>query len=326
MQPGRFDQAQTLRAWSAGRGSTDAVSPGGAPTVRQQPVQVIAVASGKGGTGKTSLVTNLAVALARHEARVLALDGDLGLANLDFTFGVTPHTTVLDVLNGTARIEDTLVAAPGDVTLLPACHGRFELANLTEQQQYGLFSSIDTLDDRFDVLLVDTAAGIGANAVAFAAAAQQVVVVTTPEPTSLADSYSFVKVLRSRSNIKHVQVVANMVRSAKEGELLYQRLSSLFERFLDVSSQYLGQVPFDPAMSESIRAAVPLLLHRPDSPASLSILALAARLRQAQRGDSGGIRLFWRRLINQDPRPQPFAVPVPRPPVPRAGPGFGLRL
>jgi flagellar biosynthesis protein FlhG len=307
---GRFDQAQTLRAWSKGRGPEAGGPVRTAP--RQQPVQVIAVSSGKGGTGKTALVTNLAVAFARQDARVLALDGDLGLANLDFTFGVTPRYTVLDVLNGTSRIEDTLLAAPGDVTLLPACHGRFELANLSEQQQYGLFSSIDTLDDRFDVLLVDTAAGIGANAVAFAAAAQQVVVVTTPEPTSLADSYSFVKVLRSRSNIKHVQIVANMVRDASEGEMLYQRLANLFERFLDVSSQYMGHVPYDPAVSQSIRSAVPLLLQAPEAPASQSIVRLAARLRQAQRGDSGGIRLFWRRLINQD---RPAFVPQPTSPL-----------
>jgi flagellar biosynthesis protein FlhG len=321
----RNDQAETLRAWSQGRSSDplggilggsggQALSHSQAaphshmrPQRRRQPVQVIAVASGKGGVGKTSLVTNLSVAFATQGNRVLALDGDLGLANLDFTFGVTARHTVLDVLNGTARIEETLLQAPGNVTLMPACHGRFELANLSEHQQYGLFSSIDTLDDRFDVLVVDTAAGIGANAVAFAAAAQQVVVVTTPEPTSLADSYSFVKVLRSRSNIKHVQVVANMVHSAAEGEMLYQRLAGLFERFLDVSSQYAGHVIYDPAVSLSIRAATPLLLHAPQAPASLCIAAVAQNLREERRGDNGGIRLFWRRLINQETSEDIFA-------------------
>lgn len=261
--------------------------------------QVIAVASGKGGVGKTSLVANLAVAFTAQGARVLAVDGDLGMANLHIAFGISPGRTVLDVLSGSVPIDQALVQAPGGVTLLSGGSGRFDVANLSERQQYSLFTTIDTLEDRFDVLLIDTAAGIGAPAVAFAGAAQQVVVVATPEPTSLVDAYGFIKVLCQRCGFKRVSMVANMVKSPREGEDLYGQLATLLERFLAVSLDYAGAIVSDVRVGRAIRTGSPVLVSGPSGPAARCIEDVARKLRHIPDPDSGGIRLFWRRLLGR---------------------------
>ncbi|MBI5509020.1 MAG: MinD/ParA family protein [Deltaproteobacteria bacterium] len=261
--------------------------------------RVIAVASGKGGVGKTTLTANLAIAFARRGHRVLTIDGDLGLANLDLAFGLRPERTLLDLLEGSVPIEAVLATGPQGVALLPACSGRYDLANLADRERVSLFAAIDALERRYDTLLVDTAAGIGSNAVAFAGAAQQVVIATTPEPTALADAYAFIKVLWTRCRVTSVHLVANMVASEAEGEEVYRRMCDLADRFLGVGIDYLGAVVRDRALVRSVHAGVPLLIGEPRSPAARCIEAVATRLSAAPQtgAASGGIGLFWKRLL-----------------------------
>ncbi|MEM6733457.1 MAG: MinD/ParA family protein, partial [Myxococcota bacterium] len=280
------DQAQTLRSMS-----------GEAPNLASE-TRVIAITSGKGGVGKTSLVANLSLLFGQMGRRVLTIDGDLGLANLDIALGLQTRGNVLDVLEGTRKIDDVLSYASDSVAVLPACSGRYELANLSDRDRYGLFSAIDSLEERFDLALIDTAAGIGSNAVAFSGAAQSVVLVATPDPTSLADAYACVKVLNQRHDIKRIRLVANMVRTPAEAEEIHQRIATLVDRFLNVAVDYLGYVPRDSALNRSLRACTPVVLEAPKAASSQALAEIARRL-LAEPADetNGGIQLFWKKVL-----------------------------
>ena len=266
------------------------------------PLRTIAITSGKGGVGKTNLCASIAVALRRSGARVLTLDGDLGKANLDIVMGVMPGRSLLDMLAGRCGIEDVLVDGPEGIRILPTCSGQYELANMSDTERHGLFAAIDGLEAHFDVLLVDTAAGITSNAVAFAAAAREVVLVATPEPTSIADAYAMTKVLARRCRVRRVRVLANMVQSPRQGEQVFRRLAHLAERFLDVGMDYLGFVYRDAAVASSVERGRPFLLAEPEAPASRCVAAIAAKLGLLAEaaGDRGGVGLFWRRLIETE--------------------------
>jgi flagellar biosynthesis protein FlhG len=268
-------------------------------TTNEAPARVLAIASGKGGVGKTNIVSNLAIAFSRAGKRVLAMDGDLGLANLDIAFGLTPDMTLLDLFDGTGTIQEVICDGPEGVKLLPGCSGRYDVANLNEQERFSLFAAIDSLEDDFDILMVDTGAGLNSNAVAFAAAAQTVILVADPDPTSLADAYAFVKVMATRCGIKKVDLIANRVANAKEGEDVYRKLSVLVNRFLQVGINYLGYINTDAAISRATRGGVPVLLGEPNALASQRINSIAHKIlaQPYEAPETGGIRLFWKRLV-----------------------------
>lgn len=290
-----LDQAETLRHWAEQRRNTHGSKWQKTAGVRAP--QVVAIGGGKGGVGKTVLAANLAMSLANHGARVLAMDADLGMANLDLAFGVVPSRTLVDVIEGSAKLEDVLLAATGGVQLLPAASGRYELASLPPRARASLIDAIDKLSDCFDALLIDTATGIGGNAIHFAGAAQAVVVVATAEPTSIADAYAFIKVLRTQCGIKQTHFVANMVNNRREGERLYEKLASLSDRFLGVDLSYLGSIHNDPTVPRSIRAGIPLLKYDANCEASFDIENITRKLLRLEGLTDGGIRLFWRRIL-----------------------------
>lgn len=262
---------------------------------------VIAVTSGKGGVGKTNLSVNLAIALGRRGARTLAIDADLGLANMDIVMGVAPTFTTAEVVRGEVEIEDVLVEGPENVWLLPGASGQYDLAMLDDRGRQTLFSAVDSLDDRFDCVVVDTGAGVGSNAVGFAAAAKDIVVVVTPEPTSVADAYGVIKVLSTRCGVRRLRIVANMTQSAAEGERVFRRINSLAERFLDVVLDYVGHIPRDPMIQRAVVRGEPFSVMYPDAPASRAVASIAQKLLTADDPDDrqGAIRLFWRKLLRQ---------------------------
>ncbi len=269
-------------------------------TVPMSPT-VIAITSGKGGVGKTNISVNLAIALGRRGARVLAIDADLGLANMDIVMGLAPAYTTADLVRGDATIDEVILPGPENVWLLPGASGQYDLADLGDTQRRELFAAVDELDARFDAIVVDTGAGIGSNAVGFAAAAKDIVLVVTPEPTSVADAYGMLKVLCTRCAVRRVRVLANQVASAAEGEQVFRRLLALSERFLNLGLDYVGAVPKDPAIGRAVMRGEPVITAYPRCPASLAIGNLAETLAKGDARDDreGALRLFWRRLLRQ---------------------------
>lgn len=263
---------------------------------------VIAVTSGKGGVGKSNVAVNLAVAIASSGGRVLAVDADLGLANMDLLLGVAPTHTVADVLCGDASIDEVLVPGPKNVWLLPGASGRTDLSGLTDVQLRSLFTAIDTLDHRFDVVVVDTGSGVGSSAVGFASAARDIVMVVTPEPTAVADACGMLRVLSGDYGVRRVKVLTNLVRSDEEGEQVFARLANLDARSIDVGLDHLGSIPRDPAMGRAVMRGEPVMLAYPESPAARALSKVARRLAASDERDDrqGAMRLFWRRLLRQE--------------------------
>ncbi|HEX6246217.1 MAG TPA: AAA family ATPase, partial [Polyangiales bacterium] len=234
----KVDQAASLRQ---ARPSWEPLG----PTQDKSPLPrlSIAVTSGKGGVGKTQISANLAIALAQRGRKLLLLDADLGLAGLDLVLGVTPQHNLNDVLEGKLKAEEAVCEGPCGIRLLPACPGRYEMANLSPRDRDRLSNAIDECAAAYDVLLTDTGAGINSNSVSFAASADEVLLVATPDPQSMRDAYAMVKVLTKRAGVETIRFVANQVNSEAQGAELHDTLRGLIRRFLPTELSYLGCVP-----------------------------------------------------------------------------------
>jgi flagellar biosynthesis protein FlhG len=240
--------------------------------------RVVAVTSGKGGVGKTQISANLAVAMGRLGQKVLLVDADLGLASLDLALGVEPRADLTSVVWGDANIEDVLVDAPCGVRLAPACPGRYEMANLCVADRKRLVTTVRELATGYDKLIIDTSAGIGAIPVAFAAIADEVLLVTTPEPTSLRDAYAMVKVLYYRTGVRQIHVVSNRVNSEVEGLAVFERLQQIVQRFLVIDLNYLGCIPQDSCVNRAVLSGEAYVLGAPNSAAARATERLVRRL------------------------------------------------
>ena len=268
------------------------------PTSEAQ-TRVIAVTSGKGGVGKSVLSANLGVCLARRGRRVLLIDADLALANLDLMLGVNARASVRQILDGEATLDQVLVPGPFGVTLLPACSGDATLAEISQQSRLGLFNAIDELAPRFDTVVVDTGAGIGSNSTAWAAAAQQSVVIVTPDPASVADGYAMIKVLSQSCGLRRIYLVINMASGPREADGVLDRILGLVHQFLDVSVIPVGYVYHDSVVERSVRSCRPMVTSFPNAPAAASLQALAGRLLDEEPSAAawGAPRLFWRQVM-----------------------------
>jgi flagellar biosynthesis protein FlhG len=262
-------------------------------------VRVIAVASGKGGVGKTNVVASLAVALARRGTRVWVLDADVSLANLDIVYGVRPAHTIEAVLRGERRLADVVADGPAGVRLLPAARGAESLTALTPLQQLRILEEVDALEGELDVLLIDVAAGISSNVVYFTAAATETLIVTTPEPTAAADAYALMKVLATRWERRTFPVLMNMAASPADAEAAFARLDAVVRRFLPARLEWAGWIPLDDAVPRAVRAQRPVVVDAPGSPAARAIEALADRmcLDTTPAEATGGLQFFFRRLV-----------------------------
>jgi flagellar biosynthesis protein FlhG len=265
------------------------------------PVRVIAITGGKGGVGKTSVSVNLATGLANAGRRVVLLDGDLGLANVDVLLGLTPRYTLAHVLSGERTLDEILVEAKQGFKIVPAASGAADLASLDGKGHLGLVQAFSGLATRVDALIIDTAAGIAPGVLQFSQAAQHVLVVVTDEPTSLTDAYALIKVLSRDYGVSRFRVVANMAREAGEGETLFKKLEKVTGRFLDVLLEYAGSVPDDEHVRRAIRVQRPVLDAYPGSPAGRAFkkLAASADTWPVPAGPRGNIEFFVERLVRR---------------------------
>jgi flagellar biosynthesis protein FlhG len=275
-----------------------------------RPLRVIAVTSGKGGVGKSNLVVNLGVALARSGREVLIVDGDVGLANVDILLGIEPKYNFRHVLRGEQELGSVILQGADGISVLPASSAGSEFVELTSENKMQLMAELDNLGNRFDTVLIDTPAGIGSNVLFFAASAQDVIVTVTPEPTSLADAYATIKVLSLRCGVKRILLVVNQVQSTAEATDVYRRLTSVVERFLPVVIEPIGSIPADEHVKRAVMMQRPVCAQFPSSPASRAVEELSVRLlaRPMKDGPGGGMQIFWQRLLNAhgvEPPPEP---------------------
>ncbi len=252
--------------------------------------KVLAVTSGKGGVGKTNIVTNLAIALARQGARVLVLDGDFGLANVDLLLGIAPQYDLQDTILGDRRLEDIVLEGPDGIRIVPASSGVEELANLDEYRTECLLRSLSSLEEDTDLILIDAPSGIGSHAVTLSQAADEILVVTTPEPTAFSDAYAMIKVLSQRPLKCTPALLVNQANSENEALEVSRRVQSVAKRFLNLEVAYWGFILADESVPKSVLRQEPFLTTYPYCPASSCILRLARRIlgqSPQKKGDPG---------------------------------------
>ncbi len=248
-------------------------------TQKKNPAKV-SISSGKGGVGKTSITVNLAFALSRKGVNTLVVDGDMGLANVDVLLKLDPSKTLRDVLESDGDPMDAVIFLNPQFAVLPASSGVPEMATLEAREHTQLEGLLDSITSRFDCLILDTAAGIGASVLWLNNYAQHNIIVVTPDPTSITDAYALIKVLSRDYGRNNFHILMNSVASEPEGAQIFENLARAAVRFLKVQLLYLGSIPHDKAFVRAVRNQEILLERSPESKAGIALLAIADRLQR----------------------------------------------
>lgn len=261
--------------------------------------RVITVTSGKGGVGKTTLTINMALAMAKSGKRVLLFDADLGLANINILLGVIPKHNLYHVIKGHKTLEETIISTPEGVDIIAGASGYTQLADMSVSDRERLVQSFENLD-RYDILMVDTGAGVGANVVGFTEPAHDVVVVTTPEPTAITDAYGIIKSIVLVNPDKKIRLIVNRVTSALEGSKVAERIINICNQFLNVSIENGGYIYADENVGKSVRKQKPFLLQYPKARATACLNIVAAKLLNREPVDMENVSMggFFRRFFN----------------------------
>ena len=303
-----MDQAEGLRTLmkngSREKGVPRSVLSPPRPSGGDRCPKVLSVASGKGGVGKTNLVANLGYAFTQLGKRILILDADLGLANIDVLLGLTPRYTIEHLFDRTKTFAELLIKGPGGMSIMPASSGVMDLVDLKEEQKLFLLSEIDLMAGQIDLLLIDTGAGISSNVLYFNMAAQESIVIVTPEPTSITDAYALIKVLSVRFKKRTFMVLVNLVEGDHEARDVFRKISLVADRFLEqVSIDYLGFIPVDEKLPWAVKQQRAVLELYPKAPSSRGFMDLAKRLaeRPVQFKGDGQIQFFWKQLLQCHP-------------------------
>ncbi len=298
---GKGDQADTLREMArTAKRNHQADSSGQTTSSEQKGIRVISVTSGKGGVGKSNVVSNLAIALSVQGKKVLVIDADLGLGNLDVLLGLSPVYNLNNVLNGEKTIAEILVDGPAGIKIIPAGSGVQEFTSLGQHEKLKLLDELDMLEEKFDIMIVDTEAGISENVTYFAVAAQEIIVVVTPEPTSITDVYALIKLLSTKYSEHHFKVLVNMAKDSEDALEVFRKLANVAGRFLDISLDYLGCVVKDEKVVEAVKRQRAVSELFPDSEAAACFVTLAKRVIENTRQTrlKGNIQFFFRRYLD----------------------------
>jgi flagellar biosynthesis protein FlhG len=265
--------------------------------------KIIAVTSGKGGVGKTNISSNLAIALAQQGARVCIFDADTSLANINIIMSLSAQYTIEHLLNGSKSMDEILIKGPEGISIVPSASGISECANLNNKQRQRLISALAELEDRFDYLIIDTAAGIGREVLDFVCSAQYVFLVVTPEPTSLTDTFALIKMLQRRGCKLPLYAVVNQASDYSESWKAFSRFQGAVKKYLRINLHYLGYIGADNNLKSAVTEQRPVLLHKPNTHASrcFKVLANVVQKQLRQGGRHHSFSDYWQKMSAVNP-------------------------
>ncbi len=258
---------------------------------------VLAVTGGKGGSGKTNIAVNLAICLAAEGKRVILLDGDWGLANVDVVMGIESNFSIANVMDGSKTLEQVIQIGPGGVEIICGASGMDAIANMNEFQRQRILAELENLQNSSDTIIIDTAAGIGKSVIGFCTAADHTLVVTTPEPAAMTDAYAMIKVLAMSNYQGRISLIVNMADSMAEGKLVHRQIARVAQQFLGITVCQAAVIVRDEHVGLAVKKRRPVVLAYPKAPVTSSILTLAARLGKGSTVKSGNDG-FFRKVAN----------------------------
>ncbi len=278
-----MDQAQGIRQMKSSR-----------------PVRVISVTSGKGGVGKSNVAVNLAVTLAQAGERIMVMDADMGLANIDVLLGLSPKMNLSHVINGECLLEDTIIEGPAGVKIVPASSGVASMSDLTPAENAGIIRSFSELTVPVDTLIIDTAAGLSDSVISYTRASREVIIVVCDEPASITDAYAMIKVLNRDYGMHRFHVLANQAHGIQQGRELYTKLARVSEKYLDVALDFLGTIPFDECLKKAVQKQKSVVESFPRSPSAMAFRQIAKKAQQwpVPKNMEGHLEFFIERLVN----------------------------
>lgn len=285
------DQAEQLREIMRSRNENNS---GNSKT------RVIAVSSGKGGVGKTNMSINIAIAYAQLGKKVLVMDADLGLANVNVAMGIIPKYNLYHLIRQKKKMKDIIINTDFGIQIVAGASGFSKIANLSDEEREHFIEEISTMD-AVDIIIIDTSAGVSSNVLDFIAAADDAVIVTTPEPTAITDAYGIIKIIATEIDNMNlgIKLIVNRVKSVTEGKRVSERVINIASQFLNLKVDYLGYVYDDPQVSQAILKQKPFIIVDPDSKASICIKHIVSRLEKVEYKEGGGLKKFLNRLVGR---------------------------
>lgn len=267
-------------------------------------VRVITVTSGKGGVGKSSISINLAIQMSRMGKKVVVFDADFGLANIEVMLGIRPQYNMADLMFHGMDLKGIVTEGPENVSFISGGSGMQELAKMSREQVMYLIRKLGELDQNADVVIVDTGAGISDSVLEFVVASEEVLLIATPEPTSITDAYALLKALNRKAGFEktetRIRMVANRVRNEAEGQNLYEKMNIVANKFLNIPLDYMGIVPLDEQMSKAVMRQVPISVGHPNAPSAKAFQSITKRLLEVddlQETEHGGLSRLFSNLI-----------------------------
>jgi flagellar biosynthesis protein FlhG len=271
-------------------------------SVIHQNTRVISVASGKGGVGKSNIVANIGYFFSKLGKKVLIFDADLGLGNMDILLGLAPKHNFSHTMTGEKKIEEIVLTGPAEMKIIPAASGIQELTELSESQQIWVLQELERFATQFDLFIFDTGAGISKNVIYFSAVAQEVIIVVSPEPTSITDAYALMKILHYRRNVNDFNLIVNMVKSQKEALDIFRQLNMVAKRFLNININYSGHVLMDEKITKCVKMQKIVSELYPESCSSICFNAIARQFVDStclKSSISANRHFNWKNLLSQ---------------------------